>query len=71
MVHLIHDLRKALGVKDLPVVIAGGGQGVLTTGRHHRAAEGTPVGNLWLAVAQAMGSPIRRFADSDAVAPLV
>ena len=56
---------------DLPVVIAGGGQGTLTTGRHQRAAEGTPVGNLWLAVAQAMGSPISRFADSDAVAPLV
>ena len=56
---------------DLPVVIAGHGHGSLTTGRHQRADEGTPVGNLWLAVAQAMGCPTRQFADSTSVAPLV
>ncbi|MBB73827.1 MAG: hypothetical protein CMJ75_04855 [Planctomycetaceae bacterium] len=55
---------------DLPVVIAGGGRGTLATGRHHRAPEGTPVGNLWLAVAQAMGCPRDSFADSNSVTPL-
>ena len=55
---------------DLPVVIAGGGHGSLKTNRHQQAAEGTPVGNLWLAIAQAMGCPQGQFADSTSVAPL-
>jgi hypothetical protein len=49
---------------DLPIVIAGTGGGVLAANRHHRSAPGTPVGNLWLSLAQAMGVRLPHFADS-------
>jgi hypothetical protein len=49
---------------DLPIIVAGGGGGQLIAGQHLHCAEGTPLANLWLTHAQAMGLPAKRFADS-------
>jgi hypothetical protein len=46
----------------LPMVIAGGG--VPRRNRHLQAASATPVGNLWLTVAQAFASPLEKFGES-------
>jgi hypothetical protein len=47
----------------LPVVAVGGG--VLRGNRHIQLPMQTPVGNLWLAVANQYGSPLDRFGDSN------
>ncbi len=49
---------------DLPTVVAGGGGGAIETNRHVKSPEGTPIANLWLAMAQIMGVGIDRIADS-------
>ncbi|MBA2116745.1 DUF1552 domain-containing protein [Bremerella alba] len=49
---------------DLPIVVAGGGKKV-RTGQHINMPEGTPLANLWLTQAQAMGLSIDEFADSN------
>lgn len=49
---------------NLPIVLAGGGGGAMTTGRHvkHR---GEPMSNLFLSMADLMGVPtLERFGDS-------
>ena len=46
----------------LPLLVAGGGVG--TGHRHLRLAPRTPVGNLWLTVAQRFGAQRDRFGDS-------
>lgn len=48
----------------LPVVVAGSGGGRIKTGRHLQCAEGTPLANLWLTQAKALGLDRSRFADS-------
>ncbi len=52
---------------DLPIVVAGGGGGKLNSGRHLHCADGTPLANLWLTQARAMGLSGERFADSTGV----
>jgi len=49
---------------DLPIIVAGSGGGKLRTGQHLNLPDGTPLANLWLTQAQAMGVPMQRFADS-------
>jgi len=49
---------------DLPIIIAGSGRGSLRTGQHYHCPEATPLANLWLTQAQAMGIKWDRFADS-------
>ena len=49
---------------DLPTVVAGKGGGKIATNRHVRSAEGTPIANLWLTMAQTMGVDVDRIADS-------
>ena len=49
---------------DLPMIVAGGGQGKLKQGRMVATKNGTPHTNLWLTVAQLMGLEIDTFADS-------
>jgi hypothetical protein len=46
----------------LPVIAAGGGVG--RGHRHVQVATRTPVGNLWMAVAQKFGNPQQEFGDS-------
>jgi hypothetical protein len=49
---------------DLPTVIAGRGGGRITGDRHVKSPVGTPIANLWLSMAQAMGVKTERIADS-------
>ena len=55
----------------LPVVVAGRGGGRIKTGRHLQCAEGTPLANLWLTQASALGIARDRFADSTGVIPQI
>ena len=52
---------------DLPIIVAGSGRGQFILGRHYNAPEGTPLSNLWLTQANAMGLNIDRFADSSGI----
>ncbi|MEM8954165.1 MAG: DUF1552 domain-containing protein [Verrucomicrobiota bacterium] len=52
---------------DLPIVVAGSGGGKFAPrGKHINLPDGTPLANLWLTQAQAMGVNMERFADSTA-----
>jgi hypothetical protein len=46
----------------LPMVVAGGG--VPRRNRHLQLAPGTPVGNLWLTVANQLDNPMEKFGES-------
>ena len=48
---------------DLPMVIAGGGAGSIRTGRLHWT-HGARHGDLWVALARAMGADLERFGDA-------
>ncbi len=49
---------------DLPIIVAGSGGGQFQTGQHINMPEGTPLANLWLTQANALGLGLERFADS-------
>ncbi len=49
---------------DLPIIVAGSGGGKFRTGHHINMSEGTPLANLWLTQARALGLDLERFADS-------
>ncbi len=49
---------------DLPIVVAGGGGGRLKSLGHLHCRDKTPLANLWLTQAKAMGVKRGRFADS-------
>lgn len=49
---------------DLPVVLAGRGNGAINPGRHLRYAKDTPMANLFLALADRYGLEEERFGDS-------
>ncbi|MBJ42084.1 MAG: hypothetical protein CMJ80_02100 [Planctomycetaceae bacterium] len=49
---------------DLPTIVAGAGGGQITPGSHLSSAAGTPIANLWLAIAKMMGVSVERIADS-------
>ena len=51
---------------DLPIILAGGGAGTLTPGRHLKFEKPTPMANLHLAMIHRMGAQAERFSDSDA-----
>lgn len=51
---------------NLPIIVAGSGGGNLATGSHLACPDGTPLANLWLTQAQALGLQRNRFADSAA-----
>ncbi len=50
--------------EKLPIVVAGSGGGRLKTGNHLQCPNGTPLSNLWLTQARAMGVKLDRFSDS-------
>ena len=52
---------------NLPTVIAGSAGGQLKTNRHDQHAKGTPIANLWVSMAQAMGCPVKQLGDSNGV----
>lgn len=49
---------------DLPILVAGRGNGAVHPGRHVRVDSGTPVANLWLSLLSAFSVPADRFGDS-------
>ena len=49
---------------DLPILVAGRGNGMFHPGRHVRYARGTPLCNLWLSMLDASGVAAERFGDS-------
>jgi hypothetical protein len=50
--------------ENLPIALAGGGKGTLRPGRRVRAAQKTPLCNLYLAMLHRMGIPEQSFGDS-------
>lgn len=49
---------------NLPVLLAGGGNGRLQPGRHVRLQTETPMNNLYLSMLDVMGAKVARFGDS-------
>jgi hypothetical protein len=49
---------------DLPILVAGRGNGTIRTGRHIRYGQNTPLNNLWLSMLDRMGSPVDVLGDS-------
>jgi hypothetical protein len=49
---------------DLPVVLAGRGNGMIETGRHVRYPTNTPMANLFLNMLDIMDAPVDRLGDS-------
>jgi len=52
---------------DLPLIVAGKGQGQIKQGRFIQSKSGTLNSNLWLTLAQLMGADLKSFADSTGV----
>ena len=52
---------------DLPIILAGRGGGRISTGRHIRYQNGTPMCNLYLWMMQQMGAKADQFGDSNGV----
>lgn len=55
---------------ELPILMLGGGNGQVKTGRHMRFPKDTPLMNLYLAMFQRLGCPTRAFGDSTGVLPI-
>jgi hypothetical protein len=49
---------------NLPLLLAGGGGGTLTGGRHVRYAPETPMCNLLVSMLERVGAPVSSFGDS-------
>ena len=52
---------------DLPLILAGGGQGQVKQGRFIQAKSGTLNSNMWLTLAKLMGLEMDSYADSTGV----
>ena len=50
--------------RNVPTVIAGQAGGSVKTGRHLEFDKGTPLCNLWVAMLDRVGAPVKKFADS-------
>jgi hypothetical protein len=50
--------------RNLPIVLAGGGNGKIQGGRHIRYAKDTPLTNLFLTIMEMTGVAVERFGDS-------
>lgn len=49
---------------DLPILLAGGANGTIRTGRHIRCKPETPLNNLFLSMLDRMGTPVEALGDS-------
>ena len=54
---------------DLPLVVAGGGGGMLKLGKHVHCKTGTPLANLWLTQLHCLGVERKTYADSTGMMP--
>lgn len=59
----IHD-GNAHNHDDLPILLAGGGCGTLSPGRHIRFEKETPLSNLWLSMLNRMDITVDKLGDS-------
>ena len=59
----IHD-GNSHNHENLPILLAGGGGGTLSPGRHLRYPEGTPLNNLWLSMLKRMDATVEKLGDS-------
>lgn len=64
----IHD-GNAHNHDDLPLLLAGGGCGTLSSGRHLRFKNETPISNLWLAMLNRMKVSVEKLGDSSGALP--
>jgi hypothetical protein len=64
----IHD-GNAHHHDDLPILLAGGGCGTLSPGRHIRFKEETPLNNLWLSMLNRMEISVEKLGDSTGALP--
>lgn len=55
--------------ENLPVLLAGGGNGMIDTGRHMRVAEETPMCNLFMSMLDNFGTPVDFIGDSTGKLP--
>ena len=51
-------------IRNLPLVVAGGGSGQLQGGDHIRYPEGTPLANLHVSLLDKLGAPVEFFGNS-------
>jgi hypothetical protein len=56
---------------DLPILLAGAGNGTLKPGRHIKYKRETPLNNLWLAMLDRMGAKTEKLGDSTGVLGLL
>lgn len=54
---------------ELPILLAGGGCGTLSTGRHVRYPKNTPLNNLWLSLLDRMEADSEKLGDSTGLLP--
>ncbi len=64
----IHD-GNAHNHEDLPILLAGGGSGTLTPGRHVRFEKETPLNNLWMSMLNRMDVTVEKLGDSTGTLP--
>jgi hypothetical protein len=64
----IHD-GNAHNHDDLPILLAGGGCGTLSPGRHIQFAKETPLNNLWLSMLNRMEISVEKLGDSTGALP--
>ena len=64
----IHD-GNAHNHENLPILLAGGGCGTLSTGRHLRFKSETPLSNLWLSMLNRMEITVEKLGDSSGALP--
>ncbi len=57
--------------ENIPVILAGGGSGKITPGRHIQAPEGTPMTNLYLSLLERMDVSAKRIGDSSGKLDLI
>lgn len=50
---------------DLPILLAGGGGGTISTGRHIKYENGTPMTNLYLSMLDRVGAKVESLGDSN------
>ncbi len=51
-------------VQNLPILLAGGGAGLIKGGRHLRYPKDTPMTNLFMTLLEGLGMPVEKFGDS-------
>lgn len=64
------NIRTSHMIKDVPLIITGGGAKNIKHGRHIvLPKEDTPLGNLWLTLLREVGVPVESFGNSTGIIP--